>query len=206
MEKQLLQVLKFQEAFDVVCHDRPIMIDKKRARLRQRLLQEEVTELAEAENIIEVSDAMCDILYILLGSAHEYGLADRVELLFDEVHASNMSKLGHDKKPKFRKDGKVLKPKGYRKPNLLPIIARDFTVYKQSEVMKELAEVEKNLTERKVIKNILSRLNFLDRIKFKINLFLEKQLLKKVEVKFPQKVDGNIVVSVYGKDYNVPNS
>ena len=206
MEKQLLQVLEFQKAFSVDCPDKPVMLKKSRSRLRQKLLQEEVGELGEAKNIIEVSDAMCDILYILLGTAHEYGLADRMGMLFDEVHGSNMSKLGIDKKPRFRKDGKVLKQKGYRKPKLKPIIERDFTVYKESEVMKELAEVEVKATERKVIKNIMSRLNFFDRMMFKFNLFLEKRLSKKVDVKFPQKIDGNITVSVYGKDYYVYNS
>ncbi len=206
MEKQLLQVLEFQKAFNVECKDKPEMLDKKRARLRQRLLQEEVGELAQAKTILDVSDAMIDVMYILLGSAHEYGIADRMEMLFNEIHESNMSKLGIDGKPKFRKDGKVMKQKGYRRPKLKPILERDFTVYKNSEVMKELAEVEKKLTEKKIIKSIMSNLNFFDRMKFKLNLFLEKNLLNKVEVKFPQKVDGHITVHVYGKRYYVSNS
>lgn len=206
MEKQLLQVLEFQKAFSVDCPDKPVMLKKPRSRLRQKLLQEEVGELGEAKNIIEVSDAMCDILYILLGTAHEYGLADRMGMLFDEVHGSNMSKLGIDKKPRFRKDGKVLKQKGYRKPKLKPIIERDFTIYKESEVMKELAEVEMRATERKVIGNIMSRLKFWDRMLFKINLFIERKLSKKIEIKFPQKIDDPITVCVYGKDYYVYNS
>jgi len=206
MEKQLLQVLEFQKAFSVDCPAKPLMLKNPRARLRQKLLQEEVKELSEAKNIVAASDAMCDILYILLGTAHEYGVADRMEMLFDEVHGSNMSKLGIDKKPRFRKDGKVLKQKGYRKPKLKPILERDFTVYKESEVMKELAEVEKKASERKVINNIMSRLNFFDRIMFKFNLFLENRLSKKVEVKFPQRIDGHITVCVYGKEYYVYNS
>jgi len=206
MEKQLLQVLEFQKAFNVECKDKPGMIDKKRARLRQRLLQEEVGELAQAKTILDVSDAMVDVMYILLGSAHEYGIADRMELLFNEVHESNMSKLGVDGRPKFRKDGKVMKQKGYRRPKLKPILERDFTVYKNSEVMKELAEVEKKLTEKKIIKSIMSNLNFFDRMKFKFNLFLEKNLAKKVDVRFPQKIDGNIIIHIYGKRYHVSNS
>ena len=72
--------------------------------------------------------------------------------------------------------------------------------------MKELAEVERRATERKVIGNIMSRLNFWDRMLFKINLFLERKLSKKVEVKFPQRIDGFITVCVYGKEYYVYNS
>lgn len=206
MEKQLLQVLEFQKAFNVECPSNPVMVKNPRARLRQKLLQEEVKELSEAKNIVDASDAMCDILYILLGTAHEYGVADRMEMLFDEVHGSNMSKLGIDKKPRFRKDGKVLKQKGYRKPKLKPILERDFTVYKESEIMKELAEVEAKATERKVIKNIMSKLKFWDRMLFKINIFIEKKLSKKIEVKFPKKIDGHITVCVYGKEYYVYNS
>jgi predicted HAD superfamily Cof-like phosphohydrolase len=206
MEKQLLQVLEFQKAFDVECSDKPKMIKKTRSRLRYKLLLEEVEELGEAKNILDVSDAICDILYVLLGSAHEYGIADRLEMLFDEVHGSNMSKMGIDGKPKFRKDGKVVKQKGYRKPKLRPILERDFTVYKNSDVMRELAEVERKLTEKKIIKSIMSNLKFFDRMKFKLNLFLERSLQKKVEVKFPQKIDGHITVNVYGKRYYVSNS
>jgi len=206
MEKQLLQVLEFQKAFNVECKDKPGMLDKKRARLRQRLLQEEVGELAQAKTILDVSDAMIDVMYILLGSAHEYGIADRMEMLFNEIHESNMSKLGIDGKPKFRKDGKVMKQKGYRRPKLKPILERDFTVYKQSEVMKELAEYEKKATERLIIQKIMSNLGFFDRLRFKLNLLLEKNLSKKVEVKWPQRMDNDIVVSVYGKNYNVSNS
>ena len=206
MEKQLLQVLEFQKAFDVECSDKPKMIKKTRSRLRYKLLLEEVEELGEAKNILDVSDAICDILYVLLGSAHEYGIADRLEMLFDEIHGSNMSKLGIDGKPKFRKDGKVVKQKGYRKPKLRPILERDFTVYKQSEVMKELAEIEKKATERFIIQKIMSNLGFFDRLRFKLNLLLEKNLSKKVEVKWPQRIDDSIIVSVYGKNYHVPNS
>lgn len=206
MEKQLLQVLEFQKAFNVECKDKPEMLDKKRARLRQRLLQEEVGELAQAKTILDVSDAMIDVMYILLGSAHEYGIADRMEMLFNEIHESNMSKLGIDGKPRFRKDGKVMKQKGYRRPKLKPILERDFTVYKNSEVMKELAEIEADFMEKKVMKIIASNLNFFDRIKFKLNLFLERGLQKKVKITFPKRAGDNLAVHVYGKRYYVSNS
>jgi len=93
MERQILQVLEFQNAFEVKMPIQPKMLSRKRARLRQALLEEEVKELREAKNILDVADAICDILYITYGTAHEYGMADRLVMLFDEVHRSNMSKM-----------------------------------------------------------------------------------------------------------------
>jgi predicted HAD superfamily Cof-like phosphohydrolase len=88
-------------------------------------LQEEVLELHEAwsnEDIVEVADAITDCLYILFGTAIEFGLQDKLEALFDEVHGSNMSKLDENGKPIYRNDGKVLKSENYYKPNLKKII------------------------------------------------------------------------------------
>jgi predicted HAD superfamily Cof-like phosphohydrolase len=166
MEKQLLQVRDFQAAFGAEMPDKPKMLGKKRARLRQTLLQEEVTELAEAKDLVDVADALTDILYITYGTIHEYGLADRAVMLFDEVHRSNMSKLDFDGKPIFREDGKVLKPETYLPPKLQPILERDFTVYKESEVMKEIAEIQKKETEKRIIKRIYNKLNLFDRLLF----------------------------------------
>jgi predicted HAD superfamily Cof-like phosphohydrolase len=202
MEKQILSVVKFQEAFGIKTPKQPKMLSKKRAVLRQRLLEEEVKELREAENIIEKADAICDILYIALGTAHEHGLSDRLVMLFDEVHASNMTKL-EDGKAIFRSDGKVMKPESYRQPNLRPIIERDFSVYKNSEVAKEIAEIESKSTSLKIKNKISNKLNVFDRMLFKIYNAIEKRLERKVEVKFPQQVHGDIIVEVYGKEHIV---
>ncbi len=78
MERQILQVLEFQKAFKVAMPDQPKMLSKRRARLRQSLLEEEVKELREANNILDVADAVCDILYITYGTAHEYGISVRM--------------------------------------------------------------------------------------------------------------------------------
>lgn len=203
MEKQLLQVREFQVAFDVPLPPKPKMLSKHRAALRQRLLQEEVDELRDSKNLIDVADALSDILYITFGTAHEYGLADRLTMLFDEVHTSNMTKLGEDGKPIYREDGKVLKPVGYRAPNLRPIIERDFTVYKNSEAMQELAREVKQASEKRIENKIKSKLNILDRVLFWVSNKIESRLKKRVQVEFPMSVFDKIQVTVYGKRYEI---
>lgn len=194
MEKQLLQVLEFQKAFNVEMPTTPKMLRKTRAKLRQSLLEEEVKELLEAKNILDVSDAIVDILYITYGTAHEYGISDRLILLFDEIHKSNMTKVGSDGKALFRKDGKVLKPETYIEPNLRPILERDFSIYKSSELAKELAEIESNIVNGMIHNVIKKNLSFFDRILFSIYNKLESILEKKVQVEFPK-------VIVYGKEH-----
>lgn len=203
MEKQILDVTKFQEAFGIQTPKQPKMLSKKRRILRQRLLEEEVKELSESKNIIDVADAICDIMYIAIGTAQEYGLSDRLVMLFDEVHSSNMSKVGPDGKAIFREDGKILKPESYREPKLRPIIERDFSIYKESDVMKEIANIEKESTTKKIQKKIAKHLNIFDRLLFWVYDKIETRLSKRVEVKFPQSVHEDIVVSVYKKDYIV---
>jgi predicted HAD superfamily Cof-like phosphohydrolase len=194
MEKQLLQVLEFQKAFNVEIPTTPKMLRKTRAKLRQSLLEEEVKELLEAKNIIDVADAIVDILYITYGTAHEYGIADRLILLFDEIHKSNMTKVGPDGKALFRRDGKVLKPETYTEPNLRPILERDFSIYKSSDLAKELAEIESNIVNGIIHNTIKKNLSFFDRILFSIYNKLESILEKKVQVEFPK-------VIVYGKEH-----
>ena len=203
MEKQLLHVREFQVAFNAPLPENPKMLNKHRAALRQRLLQEEVDELKDSKNLIDVADALTDILYITLGTAHEYGLADRLSMLFDEVHASNMTKLGEDGKPIYREDGKVLKPSGYRAPKLRPIIERDFTVYKSSEVMQELAREVKEASEKRIENKIKNKLNVFDRVLFWLSNKIESRLKKRVQVEFPMSVFDKIQVTVYGKRYEI---
>lgn len=212
MERQILQVLEFQNAFKVKMPDQPKMLSKRRARLRQSLLEEEVKELREANNILDVADAVCDILYITYGTAHEYGIADRLVMLFDEVHRSNMSKMGPDGKPIFRKDGKILKPETYSEPKLRPILERDFNIYKNSEVMKDAAEVmeaiareEKNLLSKRIENKLKKHLTWYDKVLYWLLNKIENNLKKKIEVKYPQSVYGEVVVNIYGEDYPIQN-
>ena len=207
MERQILQVLDFQNAFKVKMPNQPKMLPKQRARLRQALLEEEVKELREAKNILDVADAVCDILYITYGTAHEYGIADRLVMLFDEVHRSNMSKMGPDGNPIFREDGKVLKPETYSEPKLRPILERDFNVYKNSEVMKDAAEImeaiakeEKNLLNSRIEKKLKSKLSIIDKFRYWLLNKIETNLKSKIEIKYPQSVYGEVVVNIYGED------
>lgn len=203
MERQLLQVLEFQNAFGISSPSKPEMLKKKRAALRQRLLEEEVKELNEATNIIEVADALTDILYITYGTIHEYGLGDRAVMLFDEVHRSNMSKVGPDGQAIFRADGKVMKPENYSDPNLRPIIERDFSLYKENEILQEIAKIEKQENEDKIISKIKNKLKLFDRFLFWLNNKIEANLKKKIEVKFPTTANGNIIVKIYDENYLV---
>lgn len=125
MKKQLKQVEDFQKAFGGFIGEGASFPPLDRCVLRQRLLQEEVLELHEAwsnKDIVEVADAITDCLYILFGTAIEFGLQDKLEEFFDEVHGSNMSKLDENGKPIYRNDGKVLKSEKYYKPDLKKIL------------------------------------------------------------------------------------
>ena len=78
---------------------------------------EEYLVAANNNDMIEVADALGDMLYILCGTILEHGMQDIIEPIFDEIQKSNMSKLGDDGNPIFREDGKVLKGPNYFKPN-----------------------------------------------------------------------------------------
>ena len=96
--------------------------------LRHTLIQEEVLELLQASakgDAVGVADAITDCLYILYGTALEWGLGDKLPDLFDEVHRSNMSKLDANGKPLYREDGKIIKGENYTPPHLKDIVWRD---------------------------------------------------------------------------------
>jgi len=87
--------------------------------LRLSLIQEELDELTKAINendVLEVADALTDILYVAYGAGHAFGI--NLDKCFDEVQKSNMSKLGKDGKPIYNEHGKVMKGPDYFKPNL----------------------------------------------------------------------------------------
>jgi predicted HAD superfamily Cof-like phosphohydrolase len=92
-------------------------------KLRFELIKEEVEELRvalEKKDIIEVADALTDILYVTYGAGHAFGI--NLNLCFEEVQKSNMSKLDENNEPIFNDKGKVMKSKNYFKPNLKKII------------------------------------------------------------------------------------
>lgn len=125
MKDQIQMVKDFQLAFGGLVNEEPTNVDFKRSHLRRDLLFEEAGELEHAMktgDLVEAADAITDCLYILFGTAHELGLADKLVDCFAEVHRSNMSKLDENGHPIFREDGKVLKSELYEKPNLFRIV------------------------------------------------------------------------------------
>ena len=100
--------------------------DDKIVQLRVDLIEEELNELKEAienNDIVEVADALTDILYVTYGAGHSFGVD--LDECFDEVQRSNMSKLGEDGKPIYNDSGKVMKGPNYFAPNLKKIIELD---------------------------------------------------------------------------------
>ncbi len=92
--------------------------------LRLNLIQEELDELNKAikeKDILEVADALTDILYVTYGAGHAFGID--LDKCFNEVQKSNMSKLGKDGKPIYNENGKVMKGPDYFKPNLKKFIS-----------------------------------------------------------------------------------
>ena len=83
---------------------------------------EEYLVAANANDLVEIADALGDMLYILCGTIIEHGLQHKIEEIFDEIQRSNMSKLGVDGKPTYRDDGKVLKGPNYFAPDFSKIL------------------------------------------------------------------------------------
>ena len=97
--------------------------ENKIVQLRINLIEEELNELKEAvknNDIVEVADALTDILYVTYGAGHSFGVD--LDKCFDEVQRSNMSKLGVDGKPIYNESGKVMKGPDYFAPDLKKII------------------------------------------------------------------------------------
>jgi predicted HAD superfamily Cof-like phosphohydrolase len=126
MQNQLKSVKIFREAFGVKISNKPTLeLSKDILKLRHSLMEEENNEYLKAveeKNLIEVADALGDMLYILCGTILTHGFQNLIEDIFDEIQSSNMSKLGDDGKPIYRNDGKVLKGPNYKKPNIKKII------------------------------------------------------------------------------------
>tara|TARA_B100001093_G_scaffold145789_1_gene138454 strand:- start:91 stop:477 length:387 start_codon:yes stop_codon:yes gene_type:complete len=126
IKKELVDVTKFHNAFKIKVNENPtVEIDNALIELRYRLMQEENSEYLEAaknKDLIEVADALGDMLYILCGTILTHGLQYKIEEVFNEIQRSNMSKLGKDGNPIYRKDGKVMKGPSYFKPDIYKIL------------------------------------------------------------------------------------
>jgi predicted HAD superfamily Cof-like phosphohydrolase len=126
MQKQLKAVKLFHETYGLgVSEEMKADLGALKNELRYNLMKEENEEYLEAvqnNDIIEIADALGDMLYILCGTILEHGLQHKIEEVFDEIQRSNMSKLGEDGKPIYREDGKVMKGPNYFKPNFEKIL------------------------------------------------------------------------------------
>ena len=126
INKPLSAVEKFHKAYRILINDRPTAdIDKELIKLRFNLMKEENEEYFKAANnndMVEVADALGDMLYILCGTIIEHGMQHKIDEIFSEIQNSNMSKLGADGNPIYREDGKVLKGPNYFKPNIKGVL------------------------------------------------------------------------------------
>lgn len=129
MKKKIACVRAFHEAFGLGVRNEPTAnLEPATNKLRYALMKEENNEYLEAaenNDLVEVADALGDMLYILCGTILEHGMQDKIEEVFAEIQRSNMSKLGADGKPIYREDGKVLKGPNYFKPDIKPILETD---------------------------------------------------------------------------------
>lgn len=117
---------EFMETFGQNVYDNPTFPSKKVQKMRVKLIREELKELVEAikeNDIVEVADALTDILYVTYGAGHAFGID--LDACFKEVQRSNMTKLGADGKPVYREDGKVVKGPNYSEPDLQKVLGLD---------------------------------------------------------------------------------
>ena len=126
MKDKILAVKEFYKAFKLDYLDQPKAdLGTNKNNLRFNLMKEENEEYLEAANnndMVEVADALGDMLYILCGTILEHGMQHKIDEVFSEIQNSNMSKLGDDGNPIFREDGKVLKGPNYFKPDINGIL------------------------------------------------------------------------------------
>ena len=109
----------FMKTFGQEVKKKPSFSTDKINKLRLDLIKEEVSELSDAMNnkdLLEVADALTDILYVTYGAGHAFGID--LDKCFDEVQNSNMSKLDENGKPIYNENGKVMKGPNYFKPDL----------------------------------------------------------------------------------------
>jgi predicted HAD superfamily Cof-like phosphohydrolase len=112
-------VKNFMNIYEQEVKTKPSFPSEKIVQLRYDLIKEELDELSVAikdEDIVEVADALTDLLYVVYGAGHSFGID--LDKCFAEVQRSNLSKLNIDGKPIYNENGKVMKGPNYSKPNL----------------------------------------------------------------------------------------
>ena len=114
----------FMKTFGQEVKTKPSFSSDKINKLRIDLIKEEIDELQEAmdnSDLLEVADALTDILYVTYGAGHAFGID--LDKCFDEVQNSNMSKLGENGEPIYNESGKVMKGPNYFKPDLSKFVS-----------------------------------------------------------------------------------
>jgi len=118
---------EFHAGFEIEFKNEPNpKLSKNILELRKKLMREELAEVEEAmdeENMENIAKELADLLYVVFGTADVYGLGEKMEEIFKEVHRSNMSKLDKNGKVVRREDGKVLKSELYSPANLSEIVS-----------------------------------------------------------------------------------
>ena len=126
IENEINAVEEFHNAFGIESANSPTFdVSEQKIILRYNLMKEENEEYLEAaqnKDLVEVADALGDMLYILCGTILSHGMQHKITEVFEEIQRSNMSKLGADGKPICREDGKILKGPNYFKPNIASIL------------------------------------------------------------------------------------
>tara|TARA_B100000575_G_C23017580_1_gene586015 strand:+ start:579 stop:968 length:390 start_codon:yes stop_codon:yes gene_type:complete len=126
IRKPIQAVSEFHKAFGLSIENKPTAnISSDISNLRYNLMKEENEEYLEAtkkNDLVEIGDALGDMLYILCGTIIAHGFQNKIEEIYDEIQRSNMSKLGSDGKPIYREDGKVLKGPNYFKPDIEKVL------------------------------------------------------------------------------------
>jgi len=116
-------VKEFYEQFDLPVQDMPMLPVQERRRLRMKLLEEKYHDYRYAErgrDLLKIADALGDMMYVIGGTALEYGLP--LDRIFLEIHRSNLTKVDENGRPIFREDGKLMKTPQYSKPDIAQII------------------------------------------------------------------------------------
>ena len=123
MKDVMDKVREFHRKFGLPIETRPIFPSKERRILRGTLIAEEHSEYFHAErrnDMVEIADAMGEMIVVIAGTAIEYGIP--LDVIFNEIHKANMAKLDANGKPIKRYDGKILKPVGWTPPNIRRIL------------------------------------------------------------------------------------
>ena len=110
------KVKQFMQTFGQEVKTVPEFPSEDIQKLRIELIDEEFKELQESKSLTDIADALTDLLVVIYGAGHAYGID--LDACFKEVHRSNMSKLGEDGKPIYNEAGKVMKGPNYFKPDL----------------------------------------------------------------------------------------